>query len=75
MKPNFLLSGVVWSVRLYQRTLSPDHGPLSAAWPAGVCRFSPTCSEYMIASINKEGWRGIIVGIKQLLHCHPYARS
>jgi len=37
-----------------------------------ACRFYPTCSTYMIMSINKYGiiW-GITKGVKRLLRCKP----
>lgn len=36
------------------------------------CRFEPTCSNYMILSIIKYGTaKGIIMGIKRILRCHP----
>ena len=36
------------------------------------CRFEPTCSTYMIMSINKYGVIvGVIKGIKRLLRCKP----
>ena len=36
------------------------------------CRFTPTCSTYMILAINKYGIIvGIIKGIKRLLRCKP----
>ena len=41
----------------------------------GNCRFSPTCSEYMIQAIKKYGvWFGIYKGIKRLGKCHPYSK-
>lgn len=36
------------------------------------CRFTPTCSEYMIEAINNFGIKnGIIMGLKRLKRCHP----
>ena len=56
-----------------QKTISPDHGVFRAAWPAGVCRFQPTCSEYMKQSISEQGWRGILRGLHQLSRCYPFS--
>ena len=40
-----------------------------------MCRFTPTCSEYMIQAIEKFGViKGIKLGIKRLLRCHPYGK-
>ena len=59
----------------YQRTLSPDHGPLKALYPYGYCRHSPTCSMYAKKVI---GERGVIIGgllsIKRLLTCYPWKK-
>jgi putative membrane protein insertion efficiency factor len=61
------------SIRVYQQTLSPDHGLLKALFPAGVCRFDPTCSEYMHEALKQHGWRGLLLGLRRLTRCHPLA--
>jgi len=39
------------------------------------CRFYPTCSEYMIQSIEEYGLcKGILNGIKRLIRCHPFGK-
>ena len=55
-------------VRGYQRFLSPFKTP--------ACRYRPTCSQYMIESIQRRGalvgtWKGIC----RILRCHPFARG
>lgn len=63
---------VVWLIVLYQRTLSPDHGLLKFFYPAGVCRFTPSCSEYTKAAVMKYGvLRGISLGVKRVGRCRP----
>ncbi|MCD7879421.1 MAG: membrane protein insertion efficiency factor YidD [Candidatus Gastranaerophilales bacterium] len=38
-----------------------------------VCRFYPTCSEYMKQAIQKYGIiKGGFLGIKRILKCHPF---
>ncbi|NMA50311.1 MAG: membrane protein insertion efficiency factor YidD [Mollicutes bacterium] len=38
-----------------------------------MCRFRPTCSQYMIEAIKEYGtFRGIIMGLKRLSKCRPY---
>ncbi len=52
-------------LRLYKRWISP-------CLPS-ACRFYPTCSEYAMEAIEKHGlWRGIGMGTKRLLRCHPF---
>jgi putative membrane protein insertion efficiency factor len=56
---------LVGLVRVYQRTVSPLLGP--------VCRFEPSCSRYMEASVRKYGpIRGTWRGLRRLLRCHPW---
>ena len=49
----------------YQRFLSP-------ILPAS-CRFSPTCSSFMVESIKKNGpiW-GLLLGIYRIIRCNPF---
>lgn len=55
-------------VRLYQKTLSPLIG--------ANCRFSPTCSSYMIQAIEKYGViRGFSKGLGRIARCHPWGGS
>lgn len=66
----------LWFIRLYQKTLSMDHGPLSKKFPHGFCRFKPTCSEYTYQAINKYGfWKGWIKGIWRILRCNPWSKG
>ena len=54
---------LIWFIRLYQRYASED---IRLA-----CVFEPSCSEYMILSIQKHGvLKGISKGIKRLKRCH-----
>ncbi len=64
-------------IRLYQKTLSPDHGWVSLLhpWP-GTCKFRPTCSEYAYQSIKRYGLlKGIFNSLKRLLRCHPWSHG
>ena len=41
-----------------------------------LCRFQPTCSNYMIEAIRKYGSiKGLFLGIKRILRCHPKGKS
>ena len=49
----------------YQRFISPLFPP--------VCRYEPTCSEYMRQAIMRHGpAKGIWMGVRRLLRCHPF---
>lgn len=52
-------------IRVYQYALSPLRGP--------SCRFSPTCSDYACEALRCHGvLRGLWLGLKRLLRCHPW---
>lgn len=60
----FLLKG-------YKKIISPILGSLSIH-----CKFYPSCSEYMMQAIEKYGCvKGVFLGIKRLLRCHPFAKG
>lgn len=41
-----------------------------------TCRFSPTCSQYTYEAIVKYGTiKGLLMGVRRLLHCHPYTQG
>jgi len=55
-------------VRAYQVTLSPLF--------SGCCRFEPSCSNYMIEALQRHGvFKGLYLGIRRLLRCHPFGDS
>lgn len=38
-----------------------------------MCRFTPTCSEYMIEAITRYGTiKGLKLGLKRIKKCHPF---
>lgn len=63
-------------IRIYQKTLSPDHGPLKTLFPHGYCRFQPSCSEYTYQAIEKYGMiKGTIMGSWRILRCNPFNKG
>jgi putative membrane protein insertion efficiency factor len=60
-----LVRGVLGAIRLYQRIISPAFPP--------SCRFTPTCSEYTYEAVERYGVpRGLWLGVRRLLRCHPF---
>ncbi|HER10164.1 MAG TPA: membrane protein insertion efficiency factor YidD [Bacteroides sp.] len=52
-------------IKLYQWVISP-------VLPK-TCRYQPTCSEYAIESLRVHGpVRGLFLGTKRILSCHPW---
>jgi len=63
-------------IRLYQKTLSFDHGWPSRLFPYGYCRFQPTCSEYTYQAVNKYGVvRGGLKGLWRIFRCNPFNKG
>ena len=55
----------IGAVRMYQNYISVLTPP--------VCRFTPTCSQYMVVAIQRHGLvRGLWMGTARLLRCHPF---
>lgn len=63
---------ILFTIRFYQKTLSPDHGFLKSYFPHGFCRFHPTCSDYALQAIEKHGpAKGAWLSIKRIGRCNP----
>ena len=57
---------LIYLIRGYQVTPLHSHT---------MCRFTPTCSEYMIDALNMYGLRkGLFLGIKRILRCNPFGK-
>lgn len=51
-------------VKFYQYVISPVLPP--------SCRYYPTCSSYMIEAIQVHGpLKGLYLGVRRVLRCHP----
>ena len=58
----------ILQIRIYQKIISP--------LLPGVCRYRPTCSEYMAEAIQTHGIvKGLYLGTRRLLRCHPWGGS
>ncbi|HSD12250.1 MAG TPA: membrane protein insertion efficiency factor YidD [Patescibacteria group bacterium] len=67
---------VLKSIRIYQRLVSPDHGPLRFLYPHGFCRFYPTCSAYTYEAVDRLGIiRGLWLGTKRIFRCTPWSKG
>ena len=54
---------IIFLIRCYQVIPFASHK---------MCRFTPTCSQYMIDAINEYGIiKGIKLGINRIKRCHP----
>ena len=63
-------------IKIYQKTISPDHGLFRVFFPQGVCRFFPSCSEYAIKAIYKKGsTKGLILAVLRIIRCNPFSRG
>lgn len=63
-------------IRLYQKTISFDHGMGRYFYPNGFCRFHPTCSEYAAQAIEKKGIvKGSWLIFKRLIRCNPFSKG
>ena len=55
-------------IKSYQKWISP-------LLPAR-CRYQPTCSQYCIEALSIHGlFKGLFLGIRRLLRCHPLGGS
>ncbi len=64
--------GLIWllilPVKFYQYSISP-------LLPRS-CRHTPTCSQYTIEALKVHGpLKGLYLGIKRILRCHPWGTS
>ena len=56
---------LIFFIRTYQLTLSPR-------FSHGACRYTPTCSQYMLEAIQIHGpLKGVGLGILRILRCNP----
>ena len=60
---------LVFFIRTYQLTISPR-------FSHGACRYTPTCSQYMLEAIEIHGpLKGVGLGILRILRCNPFFKG
>ena len=68
-----LAKGVIWLIKLYQKTISPDHSKHGETHPFKGCKFYPSCSAYAILVLEKDGFVfGLPKIIWRVLRCNPW---
>ena len=59
---------LIYLVRFYQNNISGLLGK--------NCRYTPTCSTYMIEAIEKRGaFIGVFMGLYRILRCNPFSKG
>jgi hypothetical protein len=63
-------------IRVYQKTISFDHGIFRHFFPNGYCRFHPTCSEYGYQAVEKYGViKGGWLALWRIIRCNPWNKG
>ncbi|MFB3854799.1 MAG: membrane protein insertion efficiency factor YidD [Vicinamibacterales bacterium] len=67
-RPGAVACLVLGLLKGYKRAVSPLFG--------NICRFLPTCSEYMAEAVSRHGaLTGVLLGVARLGRCHPLCRG
>lgn len=67
---------IIIFIKIYQKTLSFDHGILKIFYPHGFCRFNPSCSDYGVQAITKYGIiKGGLMTSWRVLRCNPWNKG
>lgn len=62
---------LIYLLKGYKKIISPIFSHFGVK-----CKFYPSCSSYMMQAINKYGTiKGMYLGIKRLLRCHPFSKG
>ncbi len=68
MLKKIIIAPFIFLIRFYKITISPLLG--------NNCRYHPTCSSYMIEALQVHGLiKGLYLGTKRILRCHPWGGS
>ncbi|WP_251547265.1 membrane protein insertion efficiency factor YidD [Limosilactobacillus caecicola] len=63
-----MVDTLIQLIRCYQHNISIRR-------PFKVCRYEPTCSEYMVQALQRFGMKGALLGFARILRCHPFAKG
>jgi putative membrane protein insertion efficiency factor len=64
----FFIHIITLLIEAYKKLISP--------FLPNACRFEPTCSVYMKEAIQIHGiFKGLYLGIRRILRCHPWGES
>ena len=56
-------------IKFYRKNISPLKGH-------GVCKFTPTCSQYALEAYEKYGFfKGTALTIWRILRCNPFSKG
>lgn len=73
---SFLAKIIIFIIKIYQKTLSPDHGIFKHTRLFQCCKYEPTCSQYTIDAVRKKGViKGIILASYRILRCNPFSKG
>ncbi|MCF7830813.1 membrane protein insertion efficiency factor YidD [Candidatus Gracilibacteria bacterium] len=77
LAPDHLLAEFfIGLIKIYQKTISPDHSDLGKTQPLTGCKFYPSCSEYSIQVLQQQGF---VLGLPKILgrtlRCHPWSKG
>lgn len=66
---------ILKGIRLYQKTLSYDHGLMGKIFPnTRFCKFTPTCSEYSYEAVRRYGaLKGLSLSLRRIARCNPFS--
>jgi len=73
---NLLAELFIKLIKIYQKTISPDHSDLGKNQQLNGCKFYPSCSEYAILVLQKQGFLFSLPKIMgRLFRCHPWSKG
>jgi len=85
---NLIKKPIFFLIKLYQKTISPDHGFIFLSFIGKRigfmltgntligCRFYPSCSQYARQAIDRYGLvKGILKSVWRILRCNPLSKG